>query len=133
MKQLRAYSAIWKLNWVFLGSHDFCEEGDIFQAWLKGTAAAAKSLQSCPTLCNPIDGSPPGFSVPGILQARILEWIVISFSDSKEHWLSNLIPMQIFRDGKPLSNHSISQREVKKCQEMSSRVKVTVMKRLDIL
>ena len=43
-------------------------------------AAAAKSLQSCPTLCNPIDGSPPGSSIPGILQARILEWVTISFS-----------------------------------------------------
>ena len=43
-------------------------------------AAAAKSLQSCPTLCNPIDGSPLGSSVPGILQARILEWVTISFS-----------------------------------------------------
>ena len=40
-------------------------------------AAAAKSLQSCPTLCGPIDGSPPGFPVPGILQARTLEWVVI--------------------------------------------------------
>ena len=39
-------------------------------------------LQSCPTLCNPIDGSPPGSSVPGILQARILEWVTISFSTS---------------------------------------------------
>jgi len=43
-------------------------------------AAAAKSLQSCPTLCNPIDGSPPGSSVPGILQARVLEWGAIAFS-----------------------------------------------------
>jgi len=43
-------------------------------------AAAAKSLQSCPTLCDPIDGSPPGSPVPGILQARILEWVAISFS-----------------------------------------------------
>ena len=43
-------------------------------------AAAAKSLQSCPTLCNPIDGSPPGSPVPGILQARTLEWVAISFS-----------------------------------------------------
>ena len=43
-------------------------------------AAAAKSLQSCPTLCNPIDGSPLGSSVPGILQARTLEWVAISFS-----------------------------------------------------
>ena len=42
--------------------------------------AAAKSLQSCPTLCDPIDGSPPGSPVPGILQARILEWVAISFS-----------------------------------------------------
>ena len=41
--------------------------------------AAAKSLQSCPTLCDPIDGSPPGFCVPRILQARTLEWVVISF------------------------------------------------------
>ena len=43
-------------------------------------AAAAKSLQSCPTLCNPIDSSPPGSPVGGILQARILEWVAISFS-----------------------------------------------------
>ena len=45
-------------------------------------AAAAKSLQSCPTLCDPIDGSPPGSPVPGILQARTLEWVAISFSDA---------------------------------------------------
>ena len=44
-------------------------------------AAAAKSLQSCPTLCDPIDGSPPGSLVPGILQARTLEWVAISFSN----------------------------------------------------
>ena len=47
-----------------------------------GTAAAAKSLQSCPTLCDPIDGSPPGSPVPGILQARTLEWVAISFSNA---------------------------------------------------
>ena len=45
-------------------------------------AAAAKSLQSCPTLCDPINGSPPGSSVPGILQARILEWVTMSFSNA---------------------------------------------------
>ena len=45
-------------------------------------AAAAKSRQSCPTLCDPIDGSPPGSSVPGILQARTLEWVAISFSNA---------------------------------------------------
>ena len=44
--------------------------------------AAAKSLQSCPTLCNPIDGSPPGSLIPGILQARTLEWVAISFSNA---------------------------------------------------
>ena len=43
---------------------------------------AAKSLQSCPTLCDPIDGSPPGSAVPGILQARTLEWVAISFSSA---------------------------------------------------
>ena len=56
--------------------------------WLSGTieafaaAAAAKSLQSCLTLCDPIDGSPPGSPVPGILQARVLEWAAISFSNA---------------------------------------------------
>jgi len=45
-------------------------------------AAAAKSIQSCPTLCNPIDSSPPGSPVPGILQARTLEWVAISFSNA---------------------------------------------------
>ena len=45
------------------------------------TAAAAKSLQSCLTLCDPIDGSPPGSAVPGSLQARTLEWVAISFSN----------------------------------------------------
>ena len=45
-------------------------------------AAAAKSLQSCPTLCDPIDGSPPDSPIPGILQARTLEWVAISFSNA---------------------------------------------------
>ena len=45
-------------------------------------AAAAKSLQSCLTLCNPRDGSPPGSPVPGILQARTLEWVAVSFSNA---------------------------------------------------
>ena len=51
------------------------------RGWHMNTAAAvAKSLQSCPTLCDPIDGSPPGSSVPGILQARVLEWVAMSSS-----------------------------------------------------
>ena len=49
-------------------------------------ATAAKSLQSCPTLCDPIDGSPPGSPVPGILQARILEWVHISHESEKWKW-----------------------------------------------
>ena len=49
------------------------------------SAAATKLLQSCLTLCNPIDGSPPGFPGPGILQARLLEWVVISFSHACMH------------------------------------------------
>ena len=48
----------------------------------KAAAAAAKSLQSCPTLCHPIDGSPPGSPVPGILQERTLEWVAIFFSNA---------------------------------------------------
>ena len=47
-------------------------------------AAAAKSLQSCPTLCDPIDSSPAGSPVPGILQARTLEWVAISFSNARK-------------------------------------------------
>ena len=49
---------------------------------MKYAAAAAKSLESCPTLCDPIDGDPPGSPIPGILQARTLEWVAISFSNT---------------------------------------------------
>ena len=55
-----------------------------FFFFLTAAAPAAKSLQSCPTLCDPIDGSPPGSPVPGILQARILEWAAISFSNARK-------------------------------------------------
>ena len=54
------------------------------------TATAAKSLQSCLTLCDPIDSSPPGSPVPGILQARTLEWIAISFSNAKSVYLISM-------------------------------------------
>ena len=56
-----------------------------FDSWTikkAAAAAAAKSLQSYPTLCDPVDSSPPGLPVPGILQARTLEWVAISFSNS---------------------------------------------------
>ena len=49
---------------------------------VRAAAAAAKSLQSCPTLCDPREGSPPGSPIPGILQARTLEWVAISFSNA---------------------------------------------------
>ena len=52
-----------------------------YLTYMQSAAAAAKSLQSCPTLCDPIDGSPPGSPIPGILQARTLEWVAISFSN----------------------------------------------------
>ena len=53
-----------------------------FLAYCTVAAAAAKLLQLCPTLCDPIDGSPPGSPVPGILQARILEWVALSFCNA---------------------------------------------------
>ena len=77
---------IWKLlicvNWLVLSVPPAA-----------AAAAAANLLQSCLILCDPIDGSPPGFSVPGILQARTLEWVAISFSNAwkwkvKVKWLS---------------------------------------------
>ena len=58
---------------------------------MRAAAAAAKSLQSCPTLCDCIDGSPPGVPVPGILQARTLEWVAISVSRLKTKYLKTKI------------------------------------------
>ena len=64
----------------------FChQERNTCKLQKKTAAAAAKSLQLCLTLCNPIDRSPPGSSVPGILQARTLEWVAISFSNARMH------------------------------------------------
>ena len=57
------------------------ENSSLYYKWLY-MLCAAKSLQSCPTLCDPIDGSPPGSPIPGILQARTLEWVAISFSNA---------------------------------------------------
>ena len=64
--------------------------GQCFPNSLKeAAAAAAKSLQSCPTLCDPIDGSPPGSSIHGIFQARVLEWGAIAFSVKRGRGLFN--------------------------------------------
>ena len=62
--------------------------------YLFAAAAAAKSLQSCPTLCDPIDGSLPGSPIPGILQARTLEWVAISFSNA---WKWKVIVKSLIR------------------------------------
>ena len=75
----------WCIMWCLLQHHS--SKASIFQpsAFFLGltyAAAAAKSLQSCPTLCSPIDGSPAGSPVPGILQAGTLEWVAISFSNA---------------------------------------------------
>ena len=71
--------------WVFQVQYEEIREtqaGAVRTLWLiQAAAAAAKSLQSCPTLCDPIDSSPPGSPDPGILQARTLEWVAISFSN----------------------------------------------------
>ena len=66
-----------KCSWPFFLQGEFIQ---ILMERFAAAAAAAKSLQSCPTLCDPRDGSPPGYPVPGILQARTLEWVAISFS-----------------------------------------------------
>ena len=65
------------IRWTFVG-----KVMSLLFNMLSAAAAAAKSLQSCPTLCNPIDSSPPGSPIPGILQARTLEWVAISFSNA---------------------------------------------------
>ena len=70
------------ITFVHFLSASIPEKSDYKPEYCFTHAAAAKSLQLCPTLCDPIDGSPPGSSVPGILQARTLEWVAISFSNA---------------------------------------------------
>ena len=60
----------------------YCQPEYLTYIQSAAAATAANSLQSCPTLCEPIDGSPPGSPIPGILQARTLEWLAISFSNA---------------------------------------------------
>ena len=79
-------STLLSLSNLSIGSHFLCTTLEITIiipiSCKKHAAAAAKSLQSCPTLCDPTDGSPPGSPIPGILQARTLEWVAISFSNA---------------------------------------------------
>ena len=74
-----------KKEWVDMSNSDLKSSGKLVTALVLEygfLALAAKLLQSCPTLCDPIDASPPGSPVPGILQARTLEWVAISFSNA---------------------------------------------------
>ena len=78
---------VYRINYVYSFSYSFPLWFIIMEVYVyihiyHAAAAAAKSLQSCPTLCDPIDSSPPGSTVPGILQARTLEWVAISFSNA---------------------------------------------------
>ena len=72
----------WRIPWTKESNNKTDQKVHIICFNVYYNAAAAKSLQSCPTLCDPIDGSPLGSSVPGILQARTLEWVAISFSNA---------------------------------------------------
>ena len=74
--------AVWETQVRSLGWEDLLEKVRATHSSIPAAAAAAESLQSCPTLCDPIDDSPPGSSVPGILQVRVLEWIAIAFSNA---------------------------------------------------
>ena len=78
--ELCGYTSVYFSSLLWLESR-FIHSGIKYSSWTPtATAAAAKSLQSCPTLCDPIDSSPPGSAVPGILQARTLEWVAVAFS-----------------------------------------------------
>ena len=75
-------SSRWKINKETQALNDTLDQMDLIDIYkAAAAAAAAKSLQSCLTLCNPTDGNPPGSPVPGILQARTLEWVAISHKD----------------------------------------------------
>ena len=76
------FSLAEKTNLKTFGEQYYLRNNSIYIDILYVAAAAAKSLQFCPTLCDPIDGSPSGASIPGILQARTLEWDAISFSNA---------------------------------------------------
>ena len=70
------------LAWRITGTGYRYLKAETSRKIIKKNAAAAKSRQSCPTLCDPIDGSPPGSPIPGMLQAVTLEWVAISFSNA---------------------------------------------------
>ena len=91
---------LWEINFCCLEATQSMVICYSNPSWLRNWAhpfwwAAAKSRQPCLTLCDPIDGSPPGSPIPGILQARTLEWAAISFYASEEHWSANVAAINI--------------------------------------
>ena len=96
--------------------------------WESPAAAAAKALQSCPTLCDPIDGSPPGSAVPGILQARTLEWVAISspWEVAKELNIVHSVVIQHLKQIGKVKNldkwvpHDLTENQKNHCLEVSS-------------
>ena len=99
-KEMATHSSIlvWKIPWTVEPGrlhtvHGVAKSRTRLSNITSLAATAAKSLQSCPTLCDPIDSSPPGSPIPGILQARTLEWVAISFSNTFNVIMdSNYIP-----------------------------------------
>ena len=85
-KKIYSFIGILSLHLLFTKSygHKYCSYITRHKLYCYAAAAAAKSLQSRPTLCDPIDGSSPGSPVPGILQAKTLEWVAISFSNARK-------------------------------------------------
>ena len=86
-------------------------------------AAAAKSLQLCPTLCDPIDGSPPGSPVPGILQAKTLEWVAISFSNAWK-WkvkVKSLSRVRLFSTPWTAAHQAVLQVKIKGWQQLQNK------------
>ena len=89
-RQILKFDDFWDFTWLRINFQQHYKLQEITKCFIlfyirtkaAATAAAAKSLQSCPTLCDPIDGSPPGSTVPGILQERTLECVAISFSNA---------------------------------------------------
>ena len=87
-------------NHIFRGSYIIMEKS-FSHARYCHAAAAAKSPQSCPTLCDPIDGRPPGSTIPGTLQARTLEWVAISFSNAWKWKVKVKLPSRVWLSATP--------------------------------
>ena len=93
---LLSWTVVYSVMLVSDVQHSDSDIGILFQILFSYAAAAAKSLQSCPTLCDPIDGSSPSSPIPGILQARTLEWVAISFSNAWK-WKVKVKPLSPVR------------------------------------